>query len=474
MNSTAPFRMNKSALTLALVSAAFAGNAGASAGRIDFSIGGVVATRPNGQERPLAKGAELESGDTIRTNDGRAQIRFPDGAYVSLQPNTVFGVREYNYEGRTDGKERGFFSLLRGAMRAVTGLIGRVNRSTFQITTPTATVGIRGTGGLIAVLPDGSTLIRGSSGIWSLSNASGSIDVPAGTSGLAPADPNQPPQETNGIPQVPPAPPFEYVSGDQRTSTGDPIIPVIPLQSGSGYAAATAFDASGYGYSPYVFAYTPSDAVFNAAGQLIDVTMGSYDHYTLGPGGQNVDFGTDGILAWGRWIGPVSGDYDCDGACGFSANYDANTGLHYVIGMPTPAMPTTGSAIFTLLGATSPTYTDGRSAPGTFAGSLEVLFGARSPTVTMAFSVAMPDGNKYLLNGTADSYSGALFSASSLTVTGAGGIACGSGCSSNVQGFFAGTNASRAGVAYQINDYYPAGANIVGAAAFKNTGVPVP
>ena len=474
MNSTAPFRMNKSALTLALVSAAFAGNADASAGRIDFSIGGVVATRPNGQERPLAKGAELENGDTIRTNDGRAQIRFPDGAYVSLQPNTVFGVREYNYEGKTDGKERGFFSLLKGAMRAVTGLIGRVNRSTFAITTPTATVGIRGTGGLIAVLPDGSTLIRGSSGIWSLTNASGSIDVPAGASGLAPADPSQPPQETNGIPQVPPAPPFDFVSGDLRTSTGDPIIPVIPLQSGSGYAAATAFDESGY---PYDFAYSPSDAVFNAAGQLIDVTMGPYDHYTLQPGGSNVDFGTDGILAWGRWIGPVSGTYGCDGACGLNVTYDANQGLHYVIGMPTPVMPTTGSAIYTLLGATSPTYTDGRSAPGTFAGSLEVLFGARAPTVTMAFSVAMPDGNKYLLNGQADNYSGAIFTGSTyakLSVVSAGGNACGSGCTADVQGFFSGANAARAGVAYQINDYYPAGADIVGAAAFKNTGVPVP
>ena len=460
---------------LALVSAAFAGNAGASAGRIDFSIGGVVATRPDGQQRPLLKGAELENGDTVRTNDGRAQIRFPDGAYVSLQPNTVFGVKEYKYEGKTDGSERGFFSLLKGAMRAVTGLIGRVNRSTYQITTPTATVGIRGTGGLIVVLPDGSTLIRGSSGIWSLSNASGSIDVPAGTSGVAPADSSQPPQETGETPSVPPTPPgaagTDFIAGDERTGSGDPIIPVIPLQSGSGYAAATAFDASGY---PYVFAYTPSDAVFNAAGQLTDVTMGAYDHYTLEPGGSNVDFGTDGILAWGRWIGTVSGTYGCDGACGLNATYDANQGLHYVIGMPTPVMPTTGSAIFTLLGATSPTYTDGRSAPGTFAGSLEVLFGTRSPSVTMAFSVTMPDGNKYLLNGPADYASGALFSSSSLTVTGAGGNACGSGCYSYVQGFFSGANAARAGVAYHINDYYPAAADIVGAAAFKNTGVPVP
>ena len=470
MNTTAPFRMNRSALTLALVSAAFAGNAAASAGRIDFSIGGVVAARPDGQQRPLAKGDELQNGDTIHTNGGRAQIRFPDGAYVSLQPNTVFGVKEYNYDGKPDGSERGFFSLLKGAMRAVTGFIGRVHRNAFAITTPTATVGIRGTGGLIVVLPDGSTLIRGSSGIWTLSNASGSIDVPAGTSGLAPADPSEPPQETGETPSVPPAPPLAgFVSGDERTSTGDPIIPVVPLQSGSGYAAATAFDESGY---PYVFAYTPSDAVFNSAGQLTDVTMGPYDHYTLGAGGSNVDFGTDGILAWGRWIGPVSGTYGCDGACGLNVTYNANQGLHYVIGMPTPVMPTTGSAIFTLLGATSPTYTDGRSAPGTFAGSLEVLFGARS-TVTMAFSVDMPDGNKYLMNGSTAA-SGAMFSTSSLSVTGAGGNACGSGCYSYVQGFFSGANAARAGVAYHISDYYPAGADIVGAAAFKNTGVPVP
>ncbi|MFZ1908024.1 MAG: FecR family protein [Burkholderiales bacterium] len=471
MNSTAPFRMNKSALMLALVSAAFAGNAGASAGRIDFSIGGVVATRPNGQERPLAKGAELESGDTIRTNDGRAQIRFPDGAYVSLQPNTVFGVREYNYEGRTDGKERGFFSLLKGAMRAVTGLIGRVNRSTFQITTPTATVGIRGTGGLIAVLPDGSTLIRGSSGIWSLSNASGSIDVPAGASGLAPADPSQPPQETNGIPQVPPAPPFEYVTGDQRTSTGDPIIPVIPLQSGSGYAAALAYHYYG---SAYVDASASATAMFNDAGQLTSVGgsgLGLGGNFVL-VNGTVVESGNDGIIAWGRWIGDATLPLDGN----LSYTFDNSQSLHYVIGTPTPVMPTTGSAIFTLLGATSPTYADGRTGPGTFNGSLEVLFGPGAATVNMVFAVNMPDGNGYAIGGSTTTGPGAMFSANP-TVVGVAGNACGSGCNASVQGFFAGTNAARAGVAYNIQDYPATGGGsgtILGAAAFKNTGVPVP
>lgn len=468
MNGTAPFRMNRSALTLALISAAFAGSAGASAGRIDFSIGGVVATRPDGQERPLARGAELENGDTVRTNDGRAQIRFPDGAYVSLQPNTIFGVKEYSYDGNTDGSERGFFSLLKGAMRAVTGLIGRVHRSTFQITTPTATVGIRGTGGLIAVLPDGSTLIRGSSGIWSLSNASGSIDVPAGTSGLAPADPSQPPRETNGIPQVPPAPPGtagpDFIAGDQRTNTGNPIVGLTAFASGSGYAAAVAFDATGDG-SPYVLATTPATAVFNLSGQLTDLSMGT-DHYTLGSGGSHAEFGTDGILAWGRWIGPatVTSNY-CEGPCTFDVNYDSNSGLHYVVGMPTPVMPTSGSAIFTMIGATSPTYVDGHVAPGTFNGSLEVQFSNPNPQVAMAFNITMPDGG-WDFNGSA-SGTGNLFGGSATSYSGS----CSNGCTANVQGFFAGPNAARAGIGYQ------AGVNtgsIVGAAAFKNSGVPVP
>src|SRR5688572_12961725 len=140
-----PFRLNRSGLMLALVSAAFAGNAVGAAGRAEFTVGGVTLAR-GGVERPLTRGTELDNGDTVRTNDGRAQIRFTDGAYVSLQPNTEYGIRDYQY---TQGSERGFFSLLKGAMRTVTGAIGRINRDRYQIATPTATVGIRGTGGEI-------------------------------------------------------------------------------------------------------------------------------------------------------------------------------------------------------------------------------------------------------------------------------------------------------------------------------------
>src|SRR5438105_10235791 len=92
---------------------------------------------------------ELGSGDKISTGaDGRVQIRFSDGAYVSLQPNTEFEIKSYHYEGKTDGTESAIFGLFKGALRTVTGFVGRVNRNRYQISTPTATIGIRGTGGL--------------------------------------------------------------------------------------------------------------------------------------------------------------------------------------------------------------------------------------------------------------------------------------------------------------------------------------
>ena len=120
-------------------------------------------------------------------------------------------------------------------MRTVTGAVGRVNRNSYRITTPTATVGIRGTGGVIQVLNDGSTLVIGTSGIWSLTNPAGSIDIPAGVSGLAPTEPNTPPKETTTQPQTstnPPALPKQegYVQGNQVNPDGTAAIqPPAPV-----------------------------------------------------------------------------------------------------------------------------------------------------------------------------------------------------------------------------------------------------
>jgi hypothetical protein len=463
MLNRSSFRLNRSGLLLALISAAFAGQAQAAAGRVEFAIGPVSVVGADGRTRPAARGTEVDTGDTVRTQqNGRVQVRMADGAYISLQPNTEFGIKDYRFAGKTDGSENAFYSLLKGAMRTVTGLIGRVNRNKYLVSTPTATVGIRGTGGVIQVQDDGSTLVQGTSGIWFLANPSGTIDIPAGVSGVAPSDPNQPPQETSDVPTSGPAPlppQQDFAQGEERDSTGENIItppsPTGMLTSGSGYTGTIAYCCTFT--SPWIVSMSSATATFDGLGRMTEIADPLGQKFTS-DGVSIVDYGNDGLIAWGRWTGTVTGQAEIDGMNPINETYNANQGLHYVVGMPTPRLPTTGSATYTLIGATRPTYTDGLLQPGTFSGSLDVSFGAASATVTANFTVTMTD-NVYGMNGSTTA-SSANFSMSP-TVTG-----CFSGCSGLIEGFFAGASAERAGVGYHIVDF---GTNkdVLGAAAFE-------
>src|SRR5690606_34976850 len=118
----------------------FAGPALAADGRVLAAAGEVTVDRPEaaGLQSVAAKaGFELRAGDTIRTGaEGRAQIRLNDGAIFSLQPRTVFRIDEYRFDAQ---EQRGFFSLLRGALRTATGQIGKRDRDDYRLQTPTAT-----------------------------------------------------------------------------------------------------------------------------------------------------------------------------------------------------------------------------------------------------------------------------------------------------------------------------------------------
>ncbi|MGD9951900.1 MAG: FecR domain-containing protein [Burkholderiales bacterium] len=466
MPVNARFRLNRSGLLLALISAAFAGQAQAAAGRVEFAIGPATVVGANGQARPATRGTEVDTGDTVRTQQGgRVQVRMADGAYISLQPNTEFGIKDYKFEGKTDGSESAFYSLLKGAMRTVTGLIGRVNRNKYLVSTPTATVGIRGTGGVIQVQDDGSTLVQGTSGIWFLANPAGTIDIPAGVSGVAPSDPNQPPQETTDVPTSGPAPlppQQEFTQGEERESDGENIITTTSkpvLVSGSGFTAVMFFGESGIPRSDF---HSDAATSFDSTGAMTGSSAG-FTFYNLMPGGSHADFGTDGILAWGRWIGPVLGD-SC-GECTVNDDYNSNQGFHYVVGMPTASMPTTGSARYTMIGATQPTLVSGSATPGTFNGSLTVNFDIGNPTVGMNLNIAVGSLG-YSISGSAP-ISGNTFSQQFAQGEGLAATtqsSCTSGCSAYVQGFFAGTDAARAGLGYHIDDFL--GGDVIGTAAF--------
>jgi hypothetical protein len=146
MTGSARWRLSPQGMLVAALSAAFpSAILAAPAARVEFAIGNPVAISPSGQSRSLVKGVQVESGETVSTNNGRVQLRFTDGAQVSLQPQSEFRIDEYRFDGKADGSERGFFSLFKGGLRTITGLVGRTNRKNYQVTTTVATIGIRGT-----------------------------------------------------------------------------------------------------------------------------------------------------------------------------------------------------------------------------------------------------------------------------------------------------------------------------------------
>ena len=54
-------------------------------------------------------------------------------------------MREYEFAGHADGTEKAVFDLVKGGLRTITGVIGRGNQENYQVETPVATIGIRGT-----------------------------------------------------------------------------------------------------------------------------------------------------------------------------------------------------------------------------------------------------------------------------------------------------------------------------------------
>lgn len=115
------------------------------AGTVLYAFGQVQADGADGA-RALRKGDTVYAGETLRTGNGRTQVRFTDGGFAALQPDTRYAIDEYRFAGG-GGDDRSFFSLLKGSVRFVTGAIGKVDRKSWKMHTTVATIGIRGSAG---------------------------------------------------------------------------------------------------------------------------------------------------------------------------------------------------------------------------------------------------------------------------------------------------------------------------------------
>jgi hypothetical protein len=114
------------------------------------SRGEVVAVDGAGLRRRLVDGGGVYPGDVVETGLGtQAILAFRDESRVTVGAVSRFRIDNFVYDSKNAGEGRMLSSLLKGTVRALSGLIGKANNRNVGYSTSTATIGIRGTEVLI-------------------------------------------------------------------------------------------------------------------------------------------------------------------------------------------------------------------------------------------------------------------------------------------------------------------------------------
>jgi hypothetical protein len=358
-------------LALALAAAFPLSALAVDAARIEFTAGEVRALGADGSSRTLARGAHVASGDTVDTGNGRAQMRFSDGSLVSLQPQTQFRIDQYAYADKPND-DRGFFSLIKGGLRTITGLLGKANRSNYRLSTSVATIGIRGTE--FSVTYGNSINVTTGDGAVDVCNGAGCLTVEDGQSAYV-ADLNTMPVIIDVKTDLPPPPPSNARATSSRrcattyssspknatmTDSSSSSVALIPMRWPQ--ATVTTCMAS----TPISTAATAAWSRSMASRQWSRAACSNpptvaalqrFRPFSVAEGQQ------DGIIGWGRWASAACTGFSCDG--------EDIADLHYVVGRPTPDMAALGgvTATYNYSGATVPT-TSGGASGGAVSGTL--------------------------------------------------------------------------------------------------------
>ncbi len=506
-------------LAMAMTMPAFANKAG----RVSFAIGEVTAINAAGDARRLMRGAALFSGDTINTGKGRAQLKFTDGGRISLSPKSEFKIEEYRFNGKQDGTERGFFSFLKGGLRALTGLVGKRNRSNYRVRTPVATIGIRGTW-FTARFVDGRLLVSvgydpNDATSVVVSNSAGELVVPRGGNAQV-TDENTPPEPTDVQVSIAPAPPPTseepvFVAGDQRDEDGSQSVVEDTLTVATNLIGAVAWAEEpeyfeedhhevgaqitivldgdvpviGMGQDagieefpnphPGVVTLSPSlvTGLPDAMQAIIDqVPASAFAALAEGPA-EVADYNTSDGLSWWRWTNgrvlevdsePVAGRYTAE-----IHDLTGNQSSHFIVGPPPTSMPNTGTGTYDFVGGTASSTDSGAGATGQgiTAGTLMASFS----TSAIGVYLTVNHGGSYTVSGSAHIQDNfftdfqAGDGAGSVHASGSQGTNCYvSNCGASIRGFFSGSNSSgmpppAAGLTVRIEEADP----IMAAGAFK-------
>ena len=168
---------------LAFVALSLAVPASAWANAVVQSLRGEVQVGTSTQTLIAARESQrLAPGTTVSTGaDAQVVLRFDDGSRVVLNQNTQFRIVDFMYDEQRPAADRSIFDLLRGAARFVTGAIGKRSQTAWQLRAPQATIGVRGTDFMVAIVNP--LYVSVTQGAVALSNGAGTVAFGAGAIG---------------------------------------------------------------------------------------------------------------------------------------------------------------------------------------------------------------------------------------------------------------------------------------------------
>lgn len=161
------------------------------AGSVDFVQGDASVADAAGV-RKLSLGAPVLAGQTVQTGiDAEVHILLDDGGYLTVRQRSSVLINSARIQGAFDDSLA--MTLLKGAMRSITGWVGKFDKQSYQLTVGTATVGIRGTDHEVALIlrgEEGPEQIAGihnwvNEGGTTLKTAAGSLDIAPGQAAWA-------------------------------------------------------------------------------------------------------------------------------------------------------------------------------------------------------------------------------------------------------------------------------------------------
>lgn len=198
-------------------------------GQVVWVTGTMKAIGADKKERLLKRKDFIYEQDTLTTAaESTGQIVFSDSSTMTFKENTTLKVEQYKFtQGKDPAQDKFVAKMAKGGFRTITGAISKGKPENYQLATPVATIGVRGTTYSVAHSSAEGTTAGISQGAIQFGNAAGSKEMTPSTTQYAaiktatapPVVLTSPPAALASIPAVAPVKPSPELTKAAVAST---------------------------------------------------------------------------------------------------------------------------------------------------------------------------------------------------------------------------------------------------------------